>query len=75
MPRGWRRLALSARIHFIKMTDKGNAAWATTKTILGWVVNTLERTITLPAHRIMRLHKVADSIMPIQYRVSLLKRQ
>jgi hypothetical protein len=51
--------------------DKGDASWSTTKTILGWVVDTLASTITLPAHHILRLHEVIDSIKPTQRRVSL----
>jgi hypothetical protein len=59
----------------LKNIEKGDANRATTNTILGWVVNTLARTITFPAHRILRLHEVLDSIKPIQRHVSLLKWQ
>jgi len=34
----------------IKKLLSGNAAWHTSKTILGWVVNTMDMTITLPPH-------------------------
>jgi hypothetical protein len=55
--------------------DSGDTSWSTTKTILGWVVDTLACTITLPAHCILRLREVLDSIKPTQRRVSLLNWQ
>jgi hypothetical protein len=43
----------------------------TVKTILGWIVNTLDNNISLPAHRLIRLRKILDSIRPGQRRVAL----
>jgi hypothetical protein len=37
---------------FFKKLLKGDTHWATTKTILGWDVNTESMTITLPPHRL-----------------------
>jgi hypothetical protein len=54
---------------------KGNATWATLKTILGWILNTLDKTISLPPHRLVRVHDILDSIGPNQRRVALSKWQ
>jgi hypothetical protein len=51
-----------------KKMAKGDALWATSKVILGWMIDTLEKTISLPAHRLA-------SIGPSQRRVSLKKWQ
>ncbi|KAL7563272.1 hypothetical protein ACA910_016635 [Epithemia clementina (nom. ined.)] len=40
----------------IKKNSKGDAAWSTHKTILGWTVDSLWMTIKLPPHRRDRLH-------------------
>jgi hypothetical protein len=45
---------------------KGDATWATRKAILGWVLETVEKTLELPSHRIERLQDLIDSILPTQ---------
>lgn len=55
----------------IKKLKKGDATWATTKTILGWVVNTVTQTIQLPPNRVQRLHQILASIAPRQRFVAI----
>ena len=38
--------------------DKGDATWATTKIILGWLIDTVSQTIQLPHHRRLRLQEL-----------------
>jgi hypothetical protein len=59
----------------VKNMEKGDATWATLKTILGWILNTLDKTITLPPHRLVRVRDILDSISPTQHRVALSKWQ
>lgn len=55
----------------LKKMSKGDAAWTTTKTILGWQVDTLAHTIALPPHRAQRLHDILATIAPFQRRVAI----
>jgi hypothetical protein len=41
---------------------KGNATWANRKIILGWIVDTVRLTVELPAHQIVRLVELLDSV-------------
>jgi hypothetical protein len=41
---------------------KVDASWATVKAILGWILNTLTKTISLPAHRLERIQTILASI-------------
>jgi hypothetical protein len=50
---------------------QGDACWMTVKTILGWIVNTLENTISIPYNRLVRLREILASIRPGQRRVAL----
>ena len=50
---------------------KGDCSWSTIKTILGWVLNTVARTISLPLHRQERLGKILESIPSTQKRTSV----
>jgi hypothetical protein len=58
-----------------KKMAKGESAWATVKVILGWMVDTLANTISLPEHRLARIREILDSIGITQRRVSLKKWQ
>ena len=40
-------------------------SWDTVKTVLGWVVDTVNLTIHPPPHRIERLWQILDSIPPL----------
>jgi hypothetical protein len=57
----------------IKKMLKGDATWATRKTIVGWTVDTVRMTVELPQHRIGRLFELLDSIAPAQRRSSVKK--
>jgi hypothetical protein len=57
----------------IKKMLKGDASWATRKTILGWTVDTVRMTVELPQHRIDQLFKLLNSIAPAQRRRSVNK--
>ena len=39
----------------ISKLAKGNAKWATQKILLGWIIDTVNKTIELPTHRADRL--------------------
>jgi hypothetical protein len=55
----------------VKKLLKGDAHWATTKTILGRDVNTKSMTITLPKHRLARLDDLLDMFPPTCTRISV----
>jgi hypothetical protein len=57
----------------LKKMAKGESAWSTVKVILGWVIDTVANTTSLPAHRITRVLDILASIGPTQCRVSLKK--
>jgi hypothetical protein len=59
----------------IKKMVKGGSSWATTKVILGWIINTLENTISLMAHRLVFIREIMASISATQHRDSLKKWQ
>ena len=46
----------------LKKLCKGDCSWETCKTVLGWIINTVEMTIKLPEHRIQCL---GDILAPI----------
>ena len=50
----------------LKKLRKGDARWATIKVILGWLVDTVAKTITLPEHRAARLIEILNSVAPSQ---------
>jgi hypothetical protein len=54
---------------------KGDATWSTRKTVLGWVLDTVNKTIQLPTHRLERRHTIMASIPTIQHRTSTKKWQ
>jgi len=49
---------------------KGDATWATRKIVLGWLIDTTQKTINLPSHRYDRLLEILASIHPKQKRVA-----
>jgi hypothetical protein len=50
----------------VKKLGKGDAYWSTSKQMLGWLIDTIQSTITLPPHRLERLHAILQSITPEQ---------
>ena len=57
----------------IKKLKKGDAYWATRKSMLGWLLDTRQGTIHLPEHRRHRLDSILHSIAPVQTSTSLRK--
>jgi len=45
----------------VKKMLKEDACWATLKTVLGWVLDTIEGTIKLPPHRKARIKELFDT--------------
>jgi len=45
---------------------QGDGTWATTKTILGWLINTADKTLRLPSHKVDRLHTQLHSFLPLK---------
>ena len=46
--------------------EKGDATWTTSKVMLGWLVDTIAKMITLPPHRVERLRPILDSVKSSQ---------
>jgi hypothetical protein len=46
----------------VKKMLKGDACWDTTKVMLGWLIDTVNKTITLPPHGVDRLLEIFDSL-------------
>ena len=57
----------------IKKLLKGDCSWSTVKLVLGWIINTVDQTITLPQHRVERLAEILSSIPKSQKRISIRK--
>ena len=47
----------------VKKLEKGDDFWATEKVILGWLINTLAKTIFLPPNCQERLHQLLDTML------------
>lgn len=54
-----------------KKFKQGDGTWATKKLVLGWIIDTIESTITLPPHRIQRLHELLASVPRTTKRISI----
>jgi hypothetical protein len=54
----------------IKKLNNGDGKWATRKTLLGWVVDTITNTIELPPNRADKLHSILTTLIR-RKRVSL----
>ena len=52
---------------------KGDAAWSTRKQMLGWILDSVDMTLTLPPRRLQRLAALLGDIPPSQRRLSLPK--
>jgi hypothetical protein len=57
----------------LKKLLKGDATWCTKKAVLGWILDTVAKTLELPSHRVERLQEILDSILPAQKRISVKK--
>jgi hypothetical protein len=45
-----------------KKFRQGDGTWSTRKLVLGWIIDTADSTITLPPHRLARLHDLLASV-------------
>jgi hypothetical protein len=54
-----------------KKLMQGDACWATCKKVLGWIIDSVAMTITLPERRLARLAELLASIPPTQKRLAL----
>jgi hypothetical protein len=60
----------------VKKLLKGNGCWTTRKAvILGWLIDTVCQTVSLPPHCVTRLQDILASIPLMQKRITLLKWQ
>jgi hypothetical protein len=59
----------------VKKLLKGDATWATSKMVLGWVLDTVTNTIQRPTHRVEQLHTILAGIPTNQRRISTKKWQ
>ena len=55
----------------LKKLAAGDCSWGTMKLVLGWIVDTINMTITLPPHRTARLQEILNSFPSSQRRTSL----
>ena len=55
----------------LKKLDSGDCSWSTCQTMLGWIVDSVNMTITLPPHRVARLKKIVHVIPRTQRRVGV----
>jgi hypothetical protein len=51
--------------------EKGDGAWTTVKKLLGWVIDSVNMTITLPERRLARLEELLSSLPPTRKRISV----
>ena len=54
----------------VKKLRKGNAAWSTQKVVLGWSIDTVKKSLTLPDDRKTNLLDLLDTIPPSTSRCS-----
>ena len=50
----------------MKKLAAGDCSWGTIKQVLGWIIDSVDMTISLPPHRAARLLEVLDSFPPTQ---------
>jgi hypothetical protein len=55
----------------VKKLLKGDASWATCKKVLGWIIDLVNMTLTLPERRLKRLGKILAEIGPERKRLAL----
>jgi len=55
----------------VKKLRAGDASWDTCKTLLGWIIDSVAMTITLPPRRLARLSELLASILPTRRRLAL----
>jgi hypothetical protein len=54
----------------VKKLKKGDGSWQTTKTLLGWALDSVEQTIQLPPRRLLRLVAILDELPRSKTRIT-----
>ena len=54
-----------------KKLEEGDCSWSTCQTMLGWIFDFINMTITLPPHRVARLKEIVSSIPRSKRRVGV----
>ena len=57
----------------IKKLKKGGVRWDTKKVVLGWLIDTVAMTMTLPQHRLERLNSILTDLPRSKQRIALKK--
>jgi hypothetical protein len=57
----------------VKKFLKGDGKWATRKVVLGWLIDTVQKTIQLPQHRLVRLQAILHGLPRTIKRVATAK--
>jgi hypothetical protein len=60
---------------YVKKFLKGDGMWATVKLVLGWLIDTVRKTIQLPPHRVERLQVILQDLPRTLKRVATSKWQ
>ena len=55
----------------VKKLKKGDACWGTRKTILGWIIDTVQETIELTPRRLQRLKDILDDLPRSKKRIAV----
>ena len=55
----------------LKKLEAWDFSWSTCQTMLGWIVDSINMTITLPPHGVARLKEIVSSIPHSQCRVGV----
>ena len=55
----------------VKKVCKGDCSWDTCKTVLGWIIGTVQMTITLPEHRVQQLGEILAFISSTQKQIGV----
>ena len=57
----------------MKKLLQGDCSWAIQKLILGWIVDTVAKTLSLPPHKVERLQEILNSLPATKKRISIRK--
>ena len=60
--RPWDKSPVHQEPMSVKKMLKGDASWQTQKQLLGWLIDTVEKTILLPPHRLERLTTIFEEL-------------
>jgi hypothetical protein len=55
----------------LKKLHAGDCLWGTMKLVLGWIIDTVTMTITLPPHRVARLVEILNAFPATQWQTSM----